>query len=132
MTESKAHFIVIDDSRLDCFIAEKVIKNSGNYLSVVSYNDAREALEFIRNSSTEPEAKTVLIVDVQMPLMNGFEFIEAFEKLPSDLRRNYHVNVLTSSTNPNDISRIRGYKSVENLLNKPLSPQSFATILKNS
>jgi CheY-like chemotaxis protein len=130
MNKGKYHFIVIDDSRLDCFIAEKVIKNTNRYLSVSSYADAREALEFIQSSNPASAQKSILIVDVQMPLMNGFEFIEAFEKLAPQIQDNFLVNVLTSSTNRSDITRIQSYASVKNLLNKPLTPLAFSAVLE--
>lgn len=129
MTTDKYHFIIIDDSRLDCLIAEKVIQNSRRHLTVTSFSNAVEALDSIRKSTEEASAKTILIVDIQMPLMNGFEFIEAFEKLPQDIQENYIVNVLTSSTNRSDINRIQSYRSVRSQLNKPLTPQAFASIL---
>ena len=130
MTTDKYHFIVIDDSRLDCLIAEKVIQNSRRHLTVTSFSNAVEALDFIRKSTEQASAKTILIVDIQMPLMNGFEFIEAFEKLPQDIQKKYVVNVLTSSTNRSDINRIQTYRSVRSQLNKPLTPQAFASILR--
>lgn len=124
----KFHFIVIDDSRLDCFIAEKVIKNSGKDLSVRSFSDAREALALIKEPGNSG-AKTVLIVDIQMPLMNGFEFVEAFEKLPTEIRDKYIVYVLTSSSNQSDLNRMGSYFSVNKVLHKPLSSQTFTTLL---
>ena len=130
MNTHKYHFIVIDDSRLDCLIAEKVIQNSNRHLSVTSYYNATEALDFIMRSAKTSDAKTILIVDIQMPLMNGFEFIEAFEKLSEEIQEKYIVNVLTSSTNRSDINRIQSYRSVKSQLNKPLTPQAFASILK--
>ena len=129
MNSEKYHFIVIDDSRLDCLIAEKVIQNAKRHLSVTSYYNAVEALDYIKNSTTENPTKTILIVDIQMPLMNGFEFIEAFEKLPERIQKQYVVHVLTSSTNRSDISRIQTYGSVKSQLNKPLTPQAFANLL---
>jgi CheY-like chemotaxis protein len=131
MKTPKYHFIVIDDSRLDCLIAEKVIQNSHRHLSVTSYYNALDALDFIGKSSRSADAKTILIVDIQMPLMNGFEFIEAFEQLSEEIQENYVVNVLTSSTNRSDINRIQSYRSVKSQLNKPLTPQAFADILKD-
>ena len=78
MKSDKMHFIVIDDSKLDCFIAEKVIQNTGRSESVKSFIVASEALEYIQKLS--PDKKTVVLVDIQMPVMNGFDFLDAFEK----------------------------------------------------
>jgi CheY-like chemotaxis protein len=124
-------FILIDDSKLDTFITERVVKNSGLSLAIQSFLDAREALEYIKAKGIFNDGeKVVLVVDIQMPLMNGFEFIEAFEKLDPAITEQYIVNVLTSSTNENDLTRIRNYKCVKNLWNKPLTGKAVMDLTK--
>lgn len=130
MTQQKLHFIVIDDSKLDCFIAEKIIRNTGMSESIKSFTDARDALTFISNASAEENPKTVLIVDIQMPVMNGFEFLEAFEKLPEEVQNNYAIYVLSSSINESDLNRVRNYKSVKHFLNKPLTSNTLAALVE--
>ena len=83
------HFIIIDDSQLDCFIAEKIIQNTGTFSSVKTYNQALEALEVIKGSGEKKDAVTIIVLDIQMPLMNGFQFVEAFEQLPEEIRAGY-------------------------------------------
>jgi CheY-like chemotaxis protein len=130
MSADKMHFIVIDDSKLDCFIAEKIIQNTGRSESVKTFMTASEALDYIKSSSPSIQ-KTMLLVDIQMPVMNGFEFLEAFEKaVPSDVRSNFIINLLSSSINESDMIRARGYKSVANFLNKPLTKISLDKALE--
>jgi CheY-like chemotaxis protein len=129
MTQDKLNFIVIDDSKLDCFIAEKIIRNTGMSDDVKSFTDAREALAYIKNKPTGSANKTVLIVDIQMPVMNGFEFIEALEQLPQNVQNDYLVYVLSSSINENDLNRVRSYKSVKHFLNKPLNSNTLTALL---
>lgn len=130
MTQQKLHFIVIDDSKLDCFIAEKIIRNTGMSEAIKSFTDAREALTFISNASTAEIPKTVVIVDIQMPVMNGFEFLEAFEKLPEEVQNKYAIYVLSSSINESDLNRVRNYKSVKHFLNKPLTSNTLAALVE--
>lgn len=129
MTQDKLNFIVIDDSKLDCFIAEKIIRNTGMSDDVKSFTDAREALAYIKDKPAGSTNKTVLIVDIQMPVMNGFEFIEALEQLPQDVQNDYLVYVLSSSINENDLNRVRSYKSVKHFLNKPLNSNTLTALL---
>lgn len=130
MTRNKLHFIVIDDSKLDCFIAEKIIRNTGMSDSIRSFTDAREALELIKNNAGTGDTKTVLIVDIQMPIMNGFEFVEAFEALPEELQNKYIIYVLSSSINENDLARVRGYRAVKHFLNKPLTSNTLSALIE--
>ena len=130
MAQRKLHFIVIDDSKLDCFIAEKIIRNTGMCDTILSFTDAKEALEYIKTDAVAKTEKTVLIVDIQMPLMNGFEFVEAFEKLPLEIQDKYIIYVLSSSINENDLNRVRGYRSVKHFLNKPLTSNTLSALIE--
>lgn len=129
MAAHKWHFIVIDDNKLDCFIAEKIIRNTGLSESVATFSDARRALEFVKNDTQPDEHNNIIIVDIQMPLMNGFEFVEAFEMLPQDLRNRFVIFMLTSSINENDLNRVKNYGSVKHLLNKPLTSDKLSYLI---
>lgn len=126
--EENLHFIVIDDSKLDCFIAEKIIKNTGRCKSVNTFQQATDALTFIKTFTTSG-LPTVVFVDIQMPVMNGFEFVETFEKLPADIRTGYSIYMLSSSINENDIAKVKSYTSVKQFLNKPLTNSTIGVVL---
>ncbi len=128
MSSEKMHFIVIDDSKLDCFIAEKVIQNTGKSESVKTFPVASAALTYIQ--SLPEDAKAVILVDIQMPVMNGFEFLEEFEKnIPCERRENFVINLLTSSINETDQIKARAFKFVNRFLNKPLTKNSLEMML---
>lgn len=122
MSSVIVNFIVIDDSRLDCFISEKIIKNTGYSKSIRSFTEAEEALKFIKNTPGRTEEnKSIILLDIQMPVMSGFDFAEAFEKLPDDIRSAYMIFMISSSTNETDRMRIGNYQSIMNLYKKPLN-----------
>ncbi|XZF13424.1 response regulator [Chitinophagaceae bacterium MMS25-I14] len=122
MNAQKFHFIIIDDNFFDCRIAEKVIQNTNLSASIRTFQAASEAIDYIRDADyTEPENKTVLLVDIQMPIMDGFGFVSAFEQLPDEIRERYYVYFITSSINENDKNRSNGFRSVQKFLNKPLT-----------
>jgi len=124
-------FIVVDDSKLDCFIAEKIIKNTGNCRTVKSFLQASEALNYIRESNEFEPASTIILVDIQMPVMNGFDFIEEFEKFNSDLTDKLNLFIISSSINENDINKAFEYPRVIQFINKPLTSSNLKSLLQN-
>jgi len=125
----KLNFIVIDDSKLDCFIAEKVITNTGKSGEVRSFVSAEQALETIISAKNTYFPHTIILVDIQMPVMNGFQFIEAFELLGPEVINNYSIFVISSSINENDLKRVDNYVSVKQFLNKPLNSNILGALV---
>lgn len=130
MSEEQLNFIIVDDSKLDCFIAEKIIRNTGRAGEVRSFTVAKEGLDYIKNTPVSAGSRTVILVDIQMPIMNGFDFVEAFETLPPQQRNNYTIYMLSSSINENDLNRVHNYPSIKQFLNKPLTSNMLSTLLE--
>lgn len=129
MELNKPNFIIIDDSKLDRFIAEKLIKNTGKNGDIHLFSYAKDAIELIRNSNPAPDKKTIVIIDVQMPLMGGYEFIEAFEKLSPEVKSSFSIYMITSSINDTDRIRINNSGPVKKLLDKPLTGKTIAALI---
>lgn len=125
----KQHFIVIDDSKLDCFIAEKIIRNTGMCESITSFLQAKDALDFIASHKPESQDPVIVLVDIQMPVMNGFEFVEEFERLPAEIIACYNIYVISSSINDEDLSKVHNYRTVIRFLNKPLTSNNLSLLL---
>lgn len=128
----KLSFIVIDDSELDCFIAGKLIRHTGKSLNIKTYANAALALNDIRNHQPADDVTTVILLDILMPLMNGFDFLDEFESLPEELKKWYFIIAITSSLNKNDIGTIRNYASVRDVIDKPININVVSKILENN
>jgi CheY-like chemotaxis protein len=122
-------FIIIDDSELDCFIAQRLLKHSNKNLTVKAFQNAGQVLEIIRESSKEDDQATIILLDLQMPLMNGFDFVEEFEKFPAEVQRNYKIAILSSTKNPTDVYKILAYKTVNSIIEKPLTKEKLLSLL---
>ena len=123
-------FIVIDDSDLDCFIAKKIIEQSKKYLWIKTFRNAKPALEIIREKNlSTADHNTIILLDLHMPLMNGFQFVEEFEQLSLDIQEGYKINILSSTRNKTDIHRLLKYKKVSNFIEKPLTKDKLNYML---
>ena len=130
MSAQFPHFIIIDDSRLDCFIAEKIIQNSGTFSSVKSYMEATDAYEAIKNGNIgDDSVTTIIILDIQMPVMNGFQFVDVFEQLPKEIQSKFAIFLFSSSINENDKNRLGNYPSIIRFYSKPISKDTVAHMI---
>ena len=110
--------LLIDDNRLDIFINTRVIKTNNYADEIMACEDAEEALNLLKHEKVKPD---VIFVDINMPVMDGFQFLDEYEKLNIDKSRT-KIYMLSSSINPADLERAKHNKYVTRLLDKSLTP----------
>ncbi len=91
-----------------------------------------EALDYLEQTRSEPEAypmPDLILLDLNMPLMNGWEFLEAYSQLPGELRKSVVVVMLTTSLRPEDQSRAETLGLLRGLIHKPLTQEAVKDIL---
>lgn len=124
MTGKKINSIVlIDDSEADNFLHKKVIRNSNITEDITVFKNAREALDWL---STPDEigvypGPDIVFLDINMPGMNGWEFLDAYSNLSGKQLANILIVMLTNSTNPADRKKAEKIEMVGGFVNKPLT-----------
>lgn len=126
------HFILVEDSVLDSYIGSKIIEGLGDLCkSYHSFLDPFEAFEYIEQRGAVPE-KTIIFLDIQMPLMSGFEFVEKFEtQLSKSCQKYFVINILSSSINEKDIIKAKSYSTVNQFMSKPLTKEMVLSIVNS-
>lgn len=112
-------FLLVDDSLLDLFIHKKLIALSDLAESITTFNSAEEALQFLEEKGNDLE-ESVMLLDLQMPGMNGFEFIDEFAKMPEEVKHKLRIFILSSTVDQGDIDLARNSPYVEEMLPKPV------------
>lgn len=124
--------MLIDDNEIDNLINQKMVEAASITEHIYIHTGARSAIEFLRNLEKLDVADKVLpdliFLDIDMPLMDGFQFLSEFEKLTTATRKKCRIIMLTSSINPQDLNRSRKYANVKFYLNKPLTHESIVSM----
>lgn len=117
------NILVIDDTGLDRMIAEKMIKIHGFAQSVVAMDSAKNALNYLSTLQDDHNAiPDIIFLDINMPLMNGLQFLSEYEKLHASLRKRSIV-VLTSSLNDSDRKEAMESPYVLKYIRKPINAE---------
>ena len=114
--------MLIDDNDIDNLINSRII-NAHNFASFVDVKTTTEsALEHMRSLAADSSnIPSVIFLDLNMPIMDGFAFLEEFEKMAEHIKTGCKVVVLSSSISPDDINKASTNAYVIKYINKPLS-----------
>ena len=98
--------------------------------SVLVFNNGQEAIdgltEISENGGILP---TVIFLDLNMPIMNGWEFLDRFTKIPNRNFEDITVYIISSSIDPRDLEKVKKYEVVNNYIAKPVSSKDLASIM---
>lgn len=117
--------LLVDDDSINNFINERLIKKIDLTEEVNISLNGKEALEhLLKRSSEGKNVPELILLDINMPVMDGFEFLDAFQKLELPNKNSIIIVMLTTSTNPSDTERLEN-TGVAGYINKPLTEQKL-------
>lgn len=116
-----ASTMIVDDSEMDLLVNQIILKTNNIAENIVVEQSGLSALNYLEELKKEGQNPPELIfLDLNMPLMNGFEFLEKFERFPESFKNATHIIVITSSDDFLDMEKVIKYKFVSRYLLKPL------------
>jgi CheY-like chemotaxis protein len=119
--------LLVDDDQVSSFLIKEILKTNKVSQKIHSAQNGEEALKFI-NQNNDPTARPDLIfLDINMPVMDGFQFLEEFQKLSNALRSSIKIIVLTSSSNSSDMKKASEYP-IQGYLTKPLTIKNLEQV----
>jgi CheY-like chemotaxis protein len=126
----KSIFLVDDDEATN-FYHQIVIEEWGKTERTYVENTGKSALDFLLNhGSFANEKPSLILLDINMPVMDGFEFLEAYSKLEDDLKASFVIVMLTSSLHPKDQERAKQFSDLKGYINKPLTPEQLDSLME--
>jgi CheY-like chemotaxis protein len=121
--------MIIDDRKIDRYIAASVIKKNAFAEEIIEFDLATKALTYLQENQAHPDKlPQIILLDINMPQMNGFEFLEKLAELPGHMEKLCCVVMLTTSLSTSDHDRAAALPSVKRFINKPLNKESLNSI----
>jgi len=131
MTNQLKCIMLVDDNPDDNFFHEREIKKANASTVVIEKNTGMEALEYLKSKKANSDMLPDLIfLDINMPGMNGWDFLQEYELLDKKLQSSEIIIMLTTSDNADDVARAKAWSFVADYIAKPLTEEIMKGIIK--
>ena len=128
MVDSLRHIVLVDDNETTIFLNSRLLSRLAVAPQVTTYARADEAFDTIWGAGATTLPPDLLFVDLKMPGMSGFDFLERYAQLPPAVQSSTVVAVLTTSMHGADTARVAEFANAEYLV-KPLTEEKMQRLL---
>jgi CheY-like chemotaxis protein len=125
-TDLIKNIAIIEDDPISQFIINKTIKSTIYTENISVFSNGMAALDYFNlNLTTAENLPDVILLDINMPVMNGWQFINQLSKLSTSIDKKIYIYLLTSSQNPDDLLQSKNLELVTDYLIKPLDKEKL-------
>jgi CheY-like chemotaxis protein len=123
---------VVDDDPIYQIIVNKIIQKSELFLNVSSFKNGKDAIDALKNSLENKEAlPNIILLDINMPIMDGWEFMEEMVALKSRISESINIYIVSSSIALEDKNKAKNYSEIIAYLSKPINTNDLILIAAN-
>lgn len=119
---------IIDDDKIYVNLVKKIIEIKKLSENLLVFQNGKEALEYFKTALKQTEEKKIpeiMFLDLNMPVMDGWEFLGEFMKIKNEFHKNVMLYVVSSSIDPRDLEKVKSYNIVKDYLIKPIELKRF-------
>jgi CheY-like chemotaxis protein len=126
--------LLIDDDEATNFYHSIIVEEENADLYIQSVSSANEGLDFLlsRGAYSDSPKPGIIFLDINMPGMTGWDFMEKYEELSNEIHDRAVVAMLTTSNNPDDRDRAAAIPAVKEFFHKPLTPEIFWKVVNEN
>ena len=122
---------IVDDDAIYQFTITRTLEIQNAAERIIAFSDGEMALQFIVENLDKPSVlPDVIFLDINMPVMDGWQFLEAYDKIKSNVTKPIIIYLLTSSIDPADVERAKKIDTIARYLTKPINPESLRGLIE--
>lgn len=132
MAKKKYNLIMVVDDDMIFRESAKMWLNKENLVDeILLFEDGELAIEWLRENIDGPKPD-MIVLDINMPIMDGWDFLQAFDELNLEGKDAISIVMVSSSINPEDIERAHSNQWLKDYVTKPLTPNKMAELFQDS
>ena len=133
MTRKSPVVALVDDDKIFRLTASKTITATSLTEKILQFENGEDALTFLKKNAVNiSELPDYIFLDINMPYVDGWMFLEDFHKIKPDIRKPITIFVISSSIDPRDVSRAKQNNDVSDYVVKPVSKEKFIELLQRA
>ncbi|MGI8951372.1 MAG: response regulator [Chitinophagaceae bacterium] len=130
MADCLLNICIIDDDRIYQFAAKKTIEATRLAKKITVFSNGEEAIEYLKSIANDlNQIPDIIFLDINMPVMNGWEFLEAYKTMQFLQKKLINIYVVSSSVSDYDIVRSKEFSAVSGYVIKPVCKDKFLELL---
>lgn len=127
---SRKKLTLIEDDDVIVYLTQKLIRESNEVELLNVLKNGRKALDyFIENSASPDLLPDLIFLDLSMPILDGWQFLEEFDRIRSTIKKPIQLYITTSSISPKDLTKAEDYSFISDFVIKPISLENFNRII---
>ncbi len=124
--------MLIDDNELDLYINSRLISNYNLSHDIIEFMSAEEALEYLSEyANDETKLPDLIFLDIYMPRMDGFEFIDRFRQLDGIITEHCKICIVSSTVSDYDIYKTKIDKGIPLFTSKPITKEFIESLVQD-
>jgi CheY-like chemotaxis protein len=131
MAVTQYNVCLIDDDKIYQFTSRKILESTGLAKNILSFYNGSEAIGFFKEKLTQGpnELPDVIFLDINMPVMNGWQFLDEYHKILEQFKKPIYIYMVSSSVDDCDIQRSKEYSGVTDYIVKPINKIKYQELI---
>ena len=121
---------IIDDDEIYKFTVKKTLEIKQLAEKILTFSDGEEAIKFLSNNlQNVDDLPDLIFLDINMPIMDGFQFMDEYVKIHPKISKKITIYMVTSSVDPVDYENAKKYEVISDFIIKPIKPEELEAII---
>ena len=122
---------IVDDDDIFVFLTTKIIEQTNLVDLIKGFGNGLDAINFLKENKNNVDAlPDIILLDLNMPIMNGWQFLEEYNKLNPTIGKKITIYICSSSISPDDITRAKTISEVSDYIIKPITKDKLIDLIK--